>query len=53
MAKQTYKTPITPSTSLLIYKSGNFQGVLAVDHKALFKNTLWVSKTTFEMSNIF
>lgn len=53
MAKQTYKTPLTPSTSLLIYKGGNFQDVLAIDNKTLFKNTLRLSKNTFEMSNIF
>lgn len=53
MVKQTYKTPLDPPSPLLIYKGGNFQDVLAVDNKIFFKNTLRVSKTTFEMSNIF
>lgn len=53
MVKQTYKTPLAPASPFLIYKGGNFQDVLTVDNKAFFKNTLRVSKTTFEMSNIF
>lgn len=53
IVKQTDKTPLVPASPLLIYKGGNFQEVLAVDNKAFFKNTLRVSKTTFEMSNIF
>lgn len=53
MVKQTHTTPLANPSLLLIYKGGNFQDVLAVDNKTFFKNTLRVSKTTFEMSNIF
>lgn len=53
IVKQTNKTPLSPPSRFLIYKGGNFQDVLAVDNKTFFKNTLGVSKTTFEMSNIF
>lgn len=53
MVNQTYKTPLAPSSPLLIYKGGNFQDVLVEDNKTFFKNTLRVSKNTFEMSNIF